>query len=378
MRNELAPPAPPRRFLNQALLAGLFAVSGAAVGGLSAKFFPLEAAIGEHHPGKVALIGLALWAVFASLLFHELGHVVAGLAVGFRFMLLAVGPLWVERSSGRLRVRLNRLPSTWGGLAACVPSPSDSGLARKMAMMALGGPAASLLIAAASAGLLAGTEPSSLALSVVRFVLAVLALTSAFIFAATGFLPSGPSGFANDGERARRLLAGDSAATAEAALLALTGQAMARVRPRDWSPELVDASLLVEGKPMFAATAHSMAALARLDRGDERAALEHTEVVLRMLADVPPLAQHGLKVSAAHVLALHGHAERAAALLVGTDRAPLVEAHDLSLARAAVAAARGQVDEAVAHARRGLEEWPRARFMASEAEREWLERIAMR
>jgi hypothetical protein len=69
-------------------------------------------------------------------------------------------------------------------------------------------------------------------------------------------------------------------------------------------------------------------------------------VGVRGLAEVPELAPRGLKVSAAHVLA--GTVRHNAWPRCSSASAPLLEAQNLSLAYAAFAAARGEVDQAVA------------------------------
>ena len=59
-----------------------------------------------HHEWTRTVIStaLGLFAAWLCLFVHELGHLVAGMAVGFRFQLLTLGPLRIERGSdGRLR-----------------------------------------------------------------------------------------------------------------------------------------------------------------------------------------------------------------------------------------------------------------------------------
>ena len=50
-----------------------------------------------------------LVALIAALVVHELGHVIAGRLVGFRFGLIAVGPVCLRRSGNGLSLRWEAL-----------------------------------------------------------------------------------------------------------------------------------------------------------------------------------------------------------------------------------------------------------------------------
>ncbi len=76
---------------------------------------------------------------------HELGHLLAGYLVRFRFQVLVVGPLRISGGNGRLRWQRQRGGSLFNGLAASLPDEMDN-LGRRLLYFALGGPLASLLL----------------------------------------------------------------------------------------------------------------------------------------------------------------------------------------------------------------------------------------
>ncbi len=97
--------------------------------------------------GGMGVVGFgvsALAAFYLMLAVHELGHVVAGLSVGFRCRLLRVGPLLFSRP---FRVSLYRGPgAVVNGVAELIPVTTDKLAGRGVAMV-LGGPVANFLSA---------------------------------------------------------------------------------------------------------------------------------------------------------------------------------------------------------------------------------------
>ena len=88
----------------------------------------------------------SLGIVLALSAFHELGHAVTGSVVGLRFRSLTVGPFSLVRRVNRLRLLPNR---RWIRFAGCVEHDLEPGRTRRadLALSALGGPAANLLLA---------------------------------------------------------------------------------------------------------------------------------------------------------------------------------------------------------------------------------------
>lgn len=92
---------------------------------------------------------LASLAFVTSSAVHEAGHIVAGLAQGFRFHWFVAGPLGLKRDdNGKVRFYLERNVSLWGGLGATVPQDSSPDNYRKFALVLLGGPLMSVAVGA--------------------------------------------------------------------------------------------------------------------------------------------------------------------------------------------------------------------------------------
>jgi hypothetical protein len=185
------------------------------------------------HDVKPWTLLLTPVAAAAAVGFHELGHVVFGLANGFRFYLLAVGPLLVERLGDRVRFRLNKMPAWWGGIASCMPREFGPGLRHKMIWFTAGGPVFSLLGAGVLgiAWWLRSASPNT------AFVALIFGLGSAAVAVAT-LIPAEASGSISDGARLWMLLRRQPGGERWVALAAVVGLAMAE-RPRDWPPELL-------------------------------------------------------------------------------------------------------------------------------------------
>jgi hypothetical protein len=88
---------------------------------------------------------------------HELGHLIAGRLVGFRFHFVTVGPLKFAREGGRIRIKLMKGWSMLMGLAGTLPTDNRD-LRGRMTIMLAGGPAASLLLTAISLALYFGLD----------------------------------------------------------------------------------------------------------------------------------------------------------------------------------------------------------------------------
>jgi hypothetical protein len=94
--------------------------------------------------GFVGVAGSALVSFYLMLAIHELGHVAAGLCVGFRVRSYRVGPLLFNRP---FRVSFYRGPgAVVQGVAELIPVATDK-LAWRGVAMVLGGPAANFLAA---------------------------------------------------------------------------------------------------------------------------------------------------------------------------------------------------------------------------------------
>lgn len=369
-------PAPPTRTRTWKRLLGLllFAGAGLAIGYVAARFgfhSARDQGSGQKRgaAAAVASLGLAFLAAWIALAVHEAGHALGGLSQGFRFLFLAVGPLWLERRQDWFAFRFNSVPATWGGVAACVPE-GGTDLPRRFAVMVAAGPLASLALALLGAGLWALAGPGTF-----RFTAGVTALASAGFFIATAQPFGAGGGFASDGGRLLRILRGGVEGTREAALLGLTAAAMGGARPRDWPAALVTEGLLPADGSMMEVAALVYAAQAEADHGALDRAAAHLARAERLTEGGSKLLRSLVAGEAAWLAAVRGEAARGRALLAEVD-GPFTERYLFHRAEAAVRLTEGDRAGAQGAAEAGLAALSRARFgRPSERERELLEAL---
>lgn len=82
-----------------------------------------------------------------TIIIHELGHLLAGLLQGFKFMLFVIGPIGICRNkNNRLELYLEKNLGLWGGACAVVPVVNDETTVKKFSTALLGGPIFSISI----------------------------------------------------------------------------------------------------------------------------------------------------------------------------------------------------------------------------------------
>ncbi|MEZ5412943.1 MAG: hypothetical protein R3F03_01390 [Opitutaceae bacterium] len=252
------PPTPPAAgptaggWRKHLLFVGM-AGGGAAVGYLAARWgFELFLPV-PHKGWLLALLAMLPFAWLVTVGFHEFGHLTGGWLTGGRFLLWVVGPLMIRRTPSGVRLALNRSVNLAGGMAACVPLDTAALTPRRVAVMILGGPLASVVLAVGmiwiSAGLAARTEPGLGVILLQHFVTLTAGL-SLMIFLVTVW-PATAQGFKTDGRRVFELLRGDDRSDQEAATMALTTATLAGVRPAEFDPRLVDRAVALDDGSLF-------------------------------------------------------------------------------------------------------------------------------
>jgi len=239
-------------------------------------------------PGNVMLIGF-LPAFFVAVLVHELGHVAAGLSVGFELRMLVVGPLRLIRESRRWKLRF--IPShifLAGGLTSMAPKTAER-LVERYLRLVLGGPVASVILLMASV-ILTVMFPGSAAVRVVLIVNLLVAIAPCVPFTVL----SQPSDakllllLSRKGPAAERL-------TAMLYLLALDSQ---QIAPGEWPRELVEKiTVPMEDKYGLASAATIWYADA-LTSGDVERIAEALERALSVTPYFGPDIQRSFYVSA--------------------------------------------------------------------------------
>jgi hypothetical protein len=163
---------------------------------------------------------------FISVLVHELGHLVAGLAVGLEFSSLNVGIFLLDKQAHGYRLRL--IPWRINSSGFCSMSPrSTNNLAGCYLRFSLGGPVASLLLLLVTLAL-----PWGLLVGFMFFVNLFTSLLS--------FIPIDTGGRHSDAKRVLVLARGGVAAEQVVAMLYFVALDSRGVEPRDWPRELLD------------------------------------------------------------------------------------------------------------------------------------------
>lgn len=361
-----APPATPAKPPLKKQLVGMAA--GMAVGGVFGfliahfAFTPelgadTKAALRERYGSALFPLALAMMLVacWLAIALHEVGHLIGGLAVRFRFYFFVAGLLKVHRDEReRLRVGRNRELPVFGGMVSMLPADTRD-LPRRLGWLIAGGPAASLLVAALGigAGYVPGLAPE------LRLGLVVLGVVSAGAFV-IAIIPARASGFVTDGGRLLRLLKGGPEAEREAAMLPLVGLYTAGTPARQWPAELVRRSLEPRDGSSEECAARSLAFYHALDSGDVDGAAEHVDRMVELVGTYPPGFVPAIWAEAAYFEAAHrGRADVAREYLSRVpEKTMVVKEFERARAQAALALAEGDAAGAGEIARKALEQLP--------------------
>lgn len=193
---------------------------------------------GDGISGMLLVFLLLLLSYFTVVALHELGHLLTGLAQGFRFYMYVVGFLGIKRNENeRIQFYLNTDLQLFGGIAGSFPTHDDPSNLRKMAWVVAAGPLTSLLTGAvftwgAFAMLQQLTPDSAVLYKIFIGFLIFLAFMSIAIFAATT-IPSRTGPFFTDRARFFRLIRGGKTAQIEQAVMQLIAFSYSGKRFRD-------------------------------------------------------------------------------------------------------------------------------------------------
>lgn len=318
------------------------------------------AAAGLSHPAiEQTMDALSAWDLLALpliILFviavHEAGHLAGGLLRGMRFLIFVVGPLqWTRTVSG---IRFNWVFNlgTLGGLAACMPDPQRP-LARQMLPMILGGPLASILLAALCLGAWSFADGRPAA------YLLIAGLFSALIFVATA-VPMRAGGFMSDGRQFLEMRRGGPAVRARLRLTLLMAQSLAGTRPAQWDQALIDESLADTGdEPLRRVAALYYALLHAQDAGRIDHARQRAEQLAQRIDDYPDGFRQAMAIELALFHALWLRDLETADSWLARSRGGVVDGSRRALAEAAVAALRGDSETREKQVRRARRELQR-------------------
>ena len=173
----------------------------------------LQYLLPEENKNDLFVIFCLVAAIFLALAAHELGHLLTGLASGFRFWLFVVGPLGIKRTEeGKIKVYLNTDLAFAGGVASSAPVAPAPDNFRKFASAILAGPLTSLGLGIICLLLFPYVGPAFSTL------LGFTGIVSMGIFLATT-VPGRSGGFFTDRARYQRLMRPGKTRDTEQALL---------------------------------------------------------------------------------------------------------------------------------------------------------------
>ena len=209
--------------------------------------------VGQRGMGMAGLLLGTAIGVWTRIAVHELGHLVLGKLVDFRFVLYVAGPLAVLRTVKGVRISGNE---SWllPGLTAMMPEHVHS-LRRRFLWMMAGGPLANLLVFTLIGSLFATIVSVVDKRTLLDAVFAqppfwkwaaIVCIMSLFQMAGLSVLMTITSlwphrakktGMMSDGGRIRMLLRGGVEADRWIALMMLVNTSMSGRRPREWDSQ---------------------------------------------------------------------------------------------------------------------------------------------
>lgn len=351
-----APSATPAaRWRSLATIAVLFlggAAFGAGVARLAGSSPWLRSTLDVLGPWDLLLAPVLLLLVIAV---HELGHLAGAASRGMRFVLLIVGPLRWTRSARGIEFDWFWSPSTFGGLAAALPDP-DRPMHPQFARLIVGGPLASLVLAAAAVALAWFTEGRLAA-----YALLVAALSGAIFLATAIPIRGGRGSFMSDGAQLLELRRGGAAVARRLELTALMAQSLAGTRPRDLDHATIERLAGDDGgNPMLRVAGHLYAYGHALDRGRIDEAAGWIDAVAADFDAFPHGFRQALALEVAYFRARHQGDLAQARHWLALGRGGVVEPGRREAAAAAVALLEGDPGGAAAQARAGLAALARA------------------
>jgi hypothetical protein len=246
-------------------------------------------------------------AVYGSILFHELGHLVLGDIVGFRLIGFGVGPLSWVRLGGRWRAQM-RYDKLLGGHTSMVPSTPRNLRIRAM-VLTLGGPLASVLLGTIGTLFLLLIPGPQWPATAGRIVALATGLAFGdFIF---NLLPLASEAQYSDGARLWQMYRRGPWCDFHCANHYMGLSQTTSLRPRDWPTAMVERAAEFAAQLPQPSGSFAMAYAHFLDRGDWQRALNWLERA-HLMAQPGSRLSHALSIDRAFLEAFHRHDGREA------------------------------------------------------------------
>lgn len=266
---------------------------------------------------------------------HEAGHLVGGMSRGMRFLMFIAGPLGWFRGANGIHFRWMWNLGTFGGLAAATPVP-DQPLGPQLNRLVIGGPLASLLLAAIGFAAMAWLPGRAGAYGMVVGVFSLL------IFLVTA-APMRAGGFMSDGMQWLQLRRNPAMVDRRVRMMALIGAGMAGTRPRDYDlQQLAQAQAITGDEPLYDIGVWLCSYFHALDRGEVDQAGQWLDRIETVYAEYPMGFRQTLAIELALFEALHRSRRPEAEAWLAQSGGGIADAARRHLAEAAVAALRGE------------------------------------
>jgi len=310
-------------------------------------------------------LGVTIVGLMIAIVAHEVGHAVAGYAIGLRVARIGLGPLEI-RGYDRPRVRL--VPSLHAGVVlvpsdpAAGPGPLRWSLLISTAAGPLAGIAFGAIVVAQAGGL---RLPAPLAVMEVAGQLSLL-------LGVLNLLPIPTREGIADGQRILALLLRGRQGAQILAGTLLLGEALSGRRARDWDPSLLG---VMERSPEDQFARMLLYSVA-MDRGEVETAGRQLDAAVALRNDHWNATDAVLFNEAAYFAARHRGDARAARTWLGLADSWAVVDYMRLRAEAAVLCAEGRPLEGRQRAVAGLAALERARRRDADLSREQLEELA--
>jgi hypothetical protein len=260
-------------------------------------------------PLSVKLLSIALVlplfmvASIVVVAWHEGGHAIAGVGMGFDFRLYVVGPFMWEKDSTGWQFKWNKNVNVAGGLVLCMPTDTVN-LNNRFTVFAAGGPVASLVLTALSYAVYAvffkDNPTDNWAIDVLSSAFFITGLLSFVIFLATA-IPLKMGGFYTDGARVLRLQRGGDTARFESLVLKLTANTSSGMRPKSININDLEEALDIAKRldEPFGVYIHGFLHQAAFDNGDMEKAEKHLLDYINEADNIPDGIRNSVWLDAA-------------------------------------------------------------------------------
>jgi hypothetical protein len=213
---------------------------------------------------------------------HELGHLLAGWMVGFRFSLIHIGPFSLSLEYGKLKARVRREMLAFGSAGMHVKTVRR--LHRRLLIYVAGGPVANLLSIPAAVLLVNQVFPG---LGETRVGTLAAQFTVFSLLAGMVNLMPIRSGLMSDGARIEMLLRSRDRSRRWLSIAAVGNLHDNGIRAKDWKRTWVQSAASVHDDSLDAFTGDWLAYVSANDRKDAPVAAGHLERCLELVHMLP-------------------------------------------------------------------------------------------